>query len=127
MKSPSKNCANFLTLMISSGRKFVFALFLFSVPFVVSADILISEIMYDLPGLDAKREWIEIVNTGSEGVDLTGWKFFEGGTNHRLTVVVGSALLPSGAHAVLCVRYNTPPHHYIPDNSGSPFGDRFYQ
>lgn len=102
MKSPRTNFGNFLMLMISNRRKFTFfALLLLSLPSVVSAEILISEVMYDLPGLDAKREWVEIVNTGDTNVDLTGWKFFEGDTNHRLTVVMGNALLLSGARAVI--------------------------
>lgn len=93
--------------MISNSRRFVFALLLFLVPYTVSAEILISEIMYDLPGLDAKHEWIEIINTGDTAVDLTDWKFFEGGVNHRLTVVMGSALLPSGELAVIADNTDT--------------------
>lgn len=48
------------------------------------------------------HEWIEIMNHGSSPVDLSGWKFWEGGTNHGLTLVQGAsaALLP-GAYAVI--------------------------
>ena len=49
----------------------------------VSAQIEITEIMYDVPGSDAGREWIEIHNTGNT-TDLTDWRFFESGSNHKL-------------------------------------------
>jgi len=110
--------------MTSNSRNAIFALLLFSIPPVVSAEILISEIMYDLPGLDAKHEWIEIVNTGDESIDLTDWKFFEGDVNHRLTVVMGSALLPSGTHAVIADDTNTFLSDW-PDFSGTLFDSSF--
>lgn len=57
-------------------------------PFVVSAEVSITEIMYDLEGSDSKREWIKVC--GDE--DLTGWKFNDG-SNHNLKEERGSLIL----------------------------------
>lgn len=110
--------------MISNNGKAVFALLLFFTPHIVSAEILISEIMYDLPGLDAKHEWIEIVNTGKSVADLTDWRFFEDDTNHRLTVVMGSALLSPGARAVIADNTDIFLSDW-PDFSGTLFDSSF--
>src|SRR3954471_1751142 len=48
-----------------------------------SADVIISEIMYNPQGTDVvttvvpniNREWVELYNTGSTAVDLSGWQF----------------------------------------------------
>ncbi|KKU94134.1 MAG: S-layer-like protein array protein [Candidatus Jorgensenbacteria bacterium GW2011_GWA1_48_13] len=63
--------------------------------------IIINEIMYDLPGADTDREWIEIFNNGTTTVDLSSWKFFESNTNHSLALVRGSVNLPPGGYAVI--------------------------
>ncbi|MCF7843494.1 lamin tail domain-containing protein [Candidatus Gracilibacteria bacterium] len=63
--------------------------------------IYISEIMYDPEGSDTSREWIEIYNDTSSAVDLTSWKFFEGGTNHGITIYSGGGTLQSGAYAII--------------------------
>jgi len=69
--------------------------------FESAAAIQISEIMYDLPGSDADGEWIEIYNNDSVVENLTGWKFFESGTNHGLTLTSGSWSLDAGAYAII--------------------------
>lgn len=58
------------------------------------AEVFISEIKY------TGNEWIEVSNTGAP-VDLSSWKFFEGGTNHKLKSVQGAATIPTGGHAVI--------------------------
>src|SRR3989338_825587 len=73
------------------------ALFL---PVCASAQVVISEIMYDLEGSDANREWIEIYNSGSSVVNITEWRLFEGDSNHVLTAV-GSETLATGGYAVI--------------------------
>lgn len=73
---------------------------MFFAPLSLFASVAITEIMYDLPGGDAGREWIEVHNTGSETVELSDWKFFEGNTNHALTLVSGAAL-PPGGYAII--------------------------
>lgn len=70
-------------------------------PGFVSAQIEISEIMYDLEGSDSKREWVEIQNTAGSGIDLTGWKLFESGSNHALTLIEGSEVVPASGFAII--------------------------
>lgn len=80
------------------------SIFFFSLLFLytktVCADIVITEIMYDVPGADAGREWIEVKNTGSAAVDLSLLRFLENGTNHKLTPG-GESLVPSGGYAII--------------------------
>lgn len=47
------------------------------------------------------HEWIEVVNRSSIEIDLTGWKFYEDNTNHSLTLVQGSFILPAGMYGVI--------------------------
>ncbi|MES2006822.1 MAG: lamin tail domain-containing protein, partial [Patescibacteria group bacterium] len=61
----------------------------------------ITEVMYDTPGSDAGREWVEITNTGLENIDVGKYKLFENDTNHGLKLVSGSSTLTPGASAVL--------------------------
>lgn len=76
----------------------IFLFFLF--PVFAYADVIISEIMYDVPGSDSGREWIEIQNTGTETVDITGWKLFEDEVNHKI-VAETSARIPAGGYAII--------------------------
>lgn len=73
---------------------------LLALPGVASAQVTISEIMFDLEGGDSDREWIEVVNNGSEDVDFGTWKLHEGTTNHGLSAV-GDPMIPSGGYAVI--------------------------
>ncbi len=71
-----------------------------------TAQVVISEIMYDLPGTDTNREWVEIQNTGSEAVHIvtgsggSSWRLFVSAA-HVLTLVNGSELLEPGQYAVI--------------------------
>ncbi|MBI2108859.1 MAG: lamin tail domain-containing protein [Parcubacteria group bacterium] len=56
------------------------ALFLFLFPVFSHAQVVITEIMY-APEEGVAYEWFEILNEGSESVDLTEWRFNDG-TNH---------------------------------------------
>src|SRR3989344_1050566 len=79
----------------------IFALTFFLFPASARAAVIISEIMYDLEiGSDTGREWIEVVNDGTEPVDISTWKFFEDATSHALTAL-GSAVVPPGGYAVI--------------------------
>ncbi len=69
-------------------------------PLGASADISFTEIMYDAPGSDSGHEWVEVQNTGPAAVDLKGWKFSEGGVNHKLVAQNGS-IIPGGAYAII--------------------------
>ncbi len=76
-----------------------FVLFLTPV-FASAADVSISEIMYDPAGTDTGHEWIEIYNSGSS-VSLSGWKFFEEGSNHGLAEYQGGLTLGENSYAVI--------------------------
>src|SRR5581483_1064214 len=60
----------------------------------------ITEIMYDLPGGDTGREWIEVKNTGTTSADLSSWKLFEANTNHKISAIAASNIAP-GEYAVI--------------------------
>ena len=62
--------------------------------------IIINEIMYDASGSDAGKEWIELYNNGEE-INLTGWKFYEGGTNHGLSLKQGDLMLGNNEYAII--------------------------
>jgi hypothetical protein len=99
---PSRVSKRFLVLLAS-------ALLLISLPLLPmplhagDTDIVINEIMYDpekgTP--ENKHEWIEAHNRGSTSVDLTGWKFYEDGIDHELTLHQGSMTIPVGGYAVI--------------------------
>lgn len=85
-------------------------LLLFLIP-IVSAQIEISEIMYDLDGTDAGREWIEIYNSG-EDINISGWKFYEAETNHRLTSYQGDLVIENDEFAIIVNK----PEEFLDDN-----------
>ena len=84
-----------------------YLLVLLILPNALFAQVEISEIMYDLEGSDAKREWIEVVNTGSVLVDIGEWKFFEADTNHKLNLIKGDSNLGVGGYAVIADNADT--------------------
>ncbi len=86
---------------IFKTNKIIFFLSLVLMPKMVFGAIVISEIMYDLDGSDSGREWIEIKNNGNDSADLTDWKLFEGGTNHKLNLISGDYVLKAGQYAVV--------------------------
>jgi len=65
----------------------IFIFLLLLIP-VVNSIVIISEIMYDPEGTDGDHEWIEIY--ADEPTNLTGWKFFESNSGHKLTLINGS-------------------------------------
>lgn len=65
------------------------------------AQVVITEIMYDLDGSDSGREWVEILNDEDEGVDLSVWRFYENETNHKLNLFRGSEILEAGEYAII--------------------------
>ncbi|MFH1962046.1 MAG: lamin tail domain-containing protein, partial [bacterium] len=63
--------------------------------------IIINEIMYNPAGSDDNREWVELYNSGLTDVNLSGWRFFDGGT-HSLTPYPGTGtIIPSQGYAVI--------------------------
>lgn len=79
---------------------FIF-IFLFTTNTVSAGGLSITEIMYDLPGSDSGREWIEIYNNTGASIDLTKYKFFESGTSHNISHYEGDIELANGAYAVI--------------------------
>lgn len=73
----------------------------FLVPLPVFGALEITEIMYDAEGSDPEHEWIEITNTGKSAVDLSQFRFFEGGVNHKLKIVQGSAIVQASTSAII--------------------------
>lgn len=113
----------------SSGKFFIiisYAFFLFYLLFPVSlkAGVIINEIMYDLPGSDEGREWIEIYNSGLEVVNLESFNI-ETAANHRpLTLVSGSFLLPPKGYAIIIRDYDKFENDW-PSLSGTIFRSSF--
>lgn len=68
---------------------------------IALSNLIINEIMYNPLGSDAGREWIEIYNDGTNTVNISGWKFYEEGTNHGLTLINGSYILDGGSYVVI--------------------------
>lgn len=88
-----KNRLNFLV-----GFIFISLFFVFSFVHTSNADIVINEIAaYEASGF----EWVEIYNRGENPVDVSTWKFWEGNTNHALTLKQGNGILNPGDFAVI--------------------------
>ena len=66
-----------------------------------NAQIIFTEIMYDPPGTDTGREWIEVYNSGTDSVDLTTYKLFENNVNHKITEHSGGKILAPGKYAII--------------------------
>ena len=75
------------------------AFLVFAVPLLVSAQVVITEIMYDPSGADAGHEWIELYNPGASVVSLTKWKLRVNGASHKISKVSGGDTLAPQAHA----------------------------
>src|SRR3990167_3595046 len=70
-------------------------------PTATSAQIIISEIMYDPAGVDSGHEWAELYNAGSDSAVINSdWRFSDG-ANHTLNLVQGTSTLAAGQFAVL--------------------------
>ncbi len=84
-------------------KSFIFLFSFFLAPLAANATVIFTEVMYDLPGADSGREWVEIYNDGSESVTIatTTWKFFEANTNHGLSLFQGSTVLVGGGYAII--------------------------
>jgi len=68
---------------------------------IMAADIRITEVMATPEGGDDGHEWLEIINAGYSDVDFSGWKFYEAGTAHGITLAHGSLTIAPGGIAVI--------------------------
>ena len=86
--------------MIRSG---IFILVSFLLPLFTVASVEITEIMYDVEGIDSGREWVEIHNSSSEDINLSGWKLYENETNHKINLVSesDSFTISAGGYAII--------------------------
>ncbi len=99
-------------------------IFVFSLPATVFAAVEITNVMYDPPGSDVGHEWVEVTNKGEGSVDLSTYKFREGGVNHKLTLASGMPTLSAGASAIIA----SDPATYTsdhPNNTESVFKSSF--
>lgn len=77
-----------------------FLFVLFAYPHLIFA-MRINEIMYDTPGTDSGREWVEIYNDTNAVIDFSGWKLFESAVNHSVKLITGNAVIPAGGYAII--------------------------
>lgn len=83
-------------------RRALTLLVLLFVPIVSFAEVRVTEIMYDVPGTDSGREWIEIQNIGTKTASLESLVFFENDTKHALTPYQGGEILgPNGVVVIV--------------------------
>ncbi len=74
----------------------------FFLPNSTSAQLLLTEIMYDPSGTDTGREWVEIYNDGNTPVDLTQFRLFENSVAHSMKAFnAPSALLLADTYAIV--------------------------
>ncbi len=109
------------------SKKILFAAFFlagFFAAHYASAHIVIDEIMYDISGSDAGREWIEVHNEGKESINFSKWKFSEGNSNHGLIAVKGSSVISTGEYAVIVGNPDTFKNDW-PDFAGTIFDSAF--
>lgn len=78
----------------------LFILIFVSIPKIIFA-MKITEIMYDVPGTDSGREWIEVYNNTNETINFSNWKLLENSVNHTLKLITGSENIPSGGYAII--------------------------
>jgi hypothetical protein len=95
----------------TSRSLFAALLAVLMLPSYALAGAKIVDVMYDPPGADQGREWIKVANTGAVPVNLAGYRLYEGGTNHKLTVAAGTSTLDAGAVAII----TTDPGQYEAD------------
>lgn len=91
----NKKSIKFISLLIS-------ICFPISLPATTHAQIIIHEIMYDSEGTDAGHEWVEIYNSGTIEVDISGFKLRENDVDHKLTFGDGVVtMLPAQGYALI--------------------------
>ncbi len=92
--------------MKNIAKKILLTITILFLPSLLHAQIIITEIMYDLSGSDTDREWVEIYNSGSEPINiLTGtskgsWRFVINSA-HTLNLFQGDETIGSGEYAII--------------------------
>ena len=91
-----------------------------SAPYVpVAGDIVINEIMWmgsdPAEGGSIADEWIELRNTTSEDIDLSGWTIENLGTNDNPTITIPSGTITAGGYFLIANYPSTHPSSAISD------------
>lgn len=75
--------------------------------------IEINELMGDPANAESASwgEWFEVHNTGSDDVNLQGWRILSGGTAQPVHIIATAVIVPAGGYAVLGRGFN-------PDRNG---------
>ena len=80
-------------------RNYIFVLLiLFAVPAAAHAAVLINEVAWMGTNANANAEWIELTNSGSASVDLTGWKLVAASGSPNITL---SGSIAAGGYFLL--------------------------
>ena len=91
--------------MLKVSIKTFVSISLFFAPFILNAQIIITEVMYNPDGTDSGREWVEIYNSGSESLDISDYKLLENNVNHKLSAHdpsdAGNLLIGAGEYAII--------------------------
>lgn len=80
---------------------FIISLIFFAIARTASAQVVISEVMYDVEGGDSGHEWIELHNTSNGDVDLSTWRLFENDTNHKIVDAGHGTTISAGGYAII--------------------------
>lgn len=94
-----------------------FGLFIvFCVPYIVSASLEITEIMYDPKGANTNHQWIEVYNNGSApaSIDALKWRFNDGASHYLNNKVDFS--VPAQSYFILTGDKNT----FLADHASFP-------
>ncbi|HEY5910104.1 MAG TPA: lamin tail domain-containing protein [Verrucomicrobiae bacterium] len=98
------------SLVVRASGGFLVMSSLVAVCSVASAQIVINEIMYHPPPAipeDPAKEWVELYNTGTNAVNLTGWRFTKGisYTFTNVSLDVGGYLVVAANKAVFAANH----------------------
>ncbi len=75
---------------------------------VVSANhIVINEVMYDAPGFvgDTNGEWVELYNPAEEDINISNWRFNDGGANDK--IIPSETIIKNKGYLVLIEKMGT--------------------
>ncbi|HEY2759141.1 MAG TPA: lamin tail domain-containing protein, partial [Pirellulales bacterium] len=81
--------------------KLLLGLLLLSTARVLHAEVMLSEVMYNPQNGGANRKWVELYNSGSSAVSLSGWQFGEPTNNLWASALPAGTSLGAGQALVL--------------------------
>ena len=82
-------------------KKIILVLTIFLLISTVSAQVMISEIMYNPTTPEQDKEWIELYNNGVSSVNMSGWKIQYGSTDRSLTLHRGSFVIEPNSFTII--------------------------